>query len=295
MGRIHHWYYLKDKQGRPIVNANLKLYLEGTKTEATIYNSTASSASAIIDQSTWMSGPSGFFDFYIGDQFETDPLSVGATGYNPNQHFDLQWAASAAIYSNDPHPPSGVIDQIQLLPKIFQVDETSTNSIRNKMVSNALAYKWDIHPDQIYSQQPHSLLPVDPSDSTDTTFDKLVNDDLMNRLVSFPIVSAGLPTINTSGALLSQHTLYPSAWAPSGDYGVFMDLDYNLVSRDALGPIVQVYKEDTGDMLNPMDIKFTTDTSLRIVLASAGYGNQYGLGNIIVTVVGETKVRSQAL
>ena len=26
MGRLHHWYYLKGREGRPIVNANLNLY-----------------------------------------------------------------------------------------------------------------------------------------------------------------------------------------------------------------------------------------------------------------------------
>ena len=52
MGRIHQWYYLKDKEGRPIENASVNLYLTGTKTEATIYESATTSAS--FDQSTWL-------------------------------------------------------------------------------------------------------------------------------------------------------------------------------------------------------------------------------------------------
>jgi hypothetical protein len=284
MGRLHHWYYLKGREGRPIVNANLNLYIADTKTEATVYESTA--ASAAIDQSTWLTGTSGFFEFYIGDQFEEI-----YTGYSPSIEFDLQWSASAARYS-DGIIPSGVIEDIQLLPKIFTVNEALTDSTRNKMVSNFLAYKWDQHPDQDYSLEPHEIEPVDVNDSTDTTMNKVVNDDLMNRLVSFPIVSAGLPTINTSGALLTQQWIYPSAWSPSGDTYVTADINTNLIGRNQPYPIVQIYDTDTGDMIIPVRVTDIDDENMRIVMAS-GFRGRPTLGPVNITVLGEIRPRTE--
>lgn len=281
MGRLHHWYYLKDKEGRPILNAGLNLYLTTTNTEAVIYDSAAASAS--IDQSTWLTGASGFFNFFIGDQFET--LYVG---YEPNQEFDLSWASSAAIYADD-EIPSGTINNIQLLPKIFTVDETNQLSIRNKMVSNALATKWDEHPDKTYAQEPHAILPVDVTDSQDITLNKVVSDDLMNRLVSFPFVSAGTLTIESSGALISQHTLYPSAWTPLGEGYAEIEFEHNLTGRTQLYPIIQIYEIDTGDMIIPAQVQDIDETNIRIVIASGG------MQNLAVTVLGEITPRTTVI
>ena len=280
MGRVHHWYYLKDKEGRPIVNANINLYLSGTTSAATVYPGPA--ASAAIDQSLWTTGTSGFFNFYVGDQFEE--LYVG---YEPDQEFDLQWAASGTIY-NDDVIPSGNIENAQLLTQIFTVDETSTTIIKNKMISNFLAYKWDTHPDSDYSFNVHNLYPVDVNDSTDTTNTKLVSDDLMNSLVSFPLVSAGLTTISASGTLITQQWIYPSAWSPSGDTNVVVDIDTNLPGRNRPYPIVQIYDTATGDSLIPVKISDIDDTSLRIVMAS-GYAGELTLGSVSVTILGEIR------
>lgn len=276
MGRFHHWYFLKDKEGRPILDAGLNLYLTTTKTEAVVYNSAAASAS--IDQSTWVTGASGFFNFFIGDQFE-----ILYTGYEPTQEFDLSWATSAAIYSGD-EIPSGTIDNLQLLPKIFTVNENSQNPIRNKMVSNILANKWDEHPDKTYAQEPHDIFPIDETDSQDVTVNKVVNDDLMNRMNSFPFVSAGQITISTSGALISQHTLTPSDWEPSGNGVAYVDFEHNLFGRNQPYPIVQVYNIDTKDLIMPVRIQDIDDTNLRIAFASGG------ITDLAVSVLGEIRV-----
>jgi hypothetical protein len=293
MTRIHHWYYLKDKEGRPIPNASVNLYLADTKTEAVVYDSTAPSASAIIDQSTWLTGASGYFNFWIGDQHES--AETGYTGYDPDQLFDFSWTTSGSRYSGDP-APSGLIDSIQLLPKLYQVDETgaSRTPTRNKFVSNELAYDWNVHPDLQYGVLPHSIEPVNYTDGSDVTFNKVVNNDVMKRLVSFPIVSAGDIQIATSGALIAQHTLYASGWSPSGDTNVAIAFEHGLAGRNNPNPIVQIYEIETGHMINPVDIRNQGDDTLLIIMAS-GYKGRPQIGNVIATVLGETTPRVTAI
>ncbi|MHA2030694.1 MAG: hypothetical protein ACW99Q_15015 [Candidatus Kariarchaeaceae archaeon] len=170
MSRIHFWQFLKDDQGRPIPSADLKLYLANTSTEATIYGSRAASATDPIDQSTWQTSPSGFFEFYIGDEFEASPN----IGYSHLQKFDFQWSASG-------HSPvaSGVLDGVQLFWQIFSVDETDTDATRNKMVSNQLAYDWETHRVTSYPINPHGVKPVDYNDPDDAVKDKMVDDATM--------------------------------------------------------------------------------------------------------------------
>jgi hypothetical protein len=295
MTKLHHWFLLKDKEGRPINNASINLYLAETYDEATVYSSTDPSASSLIDQSTWITGASGYFDFYIGDQFES--ADTGYVGYDPDQLFDLYWAASGTIYSTDPRVPSGVIDNIQLLPKLYQVDEVNRGTrtvLKNKFISNNLAYDWNIHPNLEYSTFPHDIDPVDYTDGSDVTFNKVVNNDVIKRMVSFPIVSAGDIQIATSGALISQHTLYASAWSPSGDTNVAIAFEHNLAGRNNINPIVQVYEIETQSMITPVDIRNYDDDTLLLILASGDSGRPQ-IGNVHVTVLGEIQPRVTAV
>ena len=294
MTQIHHWFFLKDKEGRPINNASINLYLADTYTEATVYSSTDPSASSLIDQSTWVTGTSGTFDFYIGDQYES--ADTGFVGYDPDQLFDLHWAASGILYSGD-SVPSGSIDSIQLLPKLYQVDEVTRRgrtSTKNKLISNNLAYDWNYHPELAYGLLPHGIYPVDYTDGSDVTFNKVVNNDVMKRLVSFPIVSAGDIQIATSGALISQHTLYTSAWSPSGDTNVAISFEHNLASRNNINPIVQVYEIETSQIITPVDIRNYDDDTLLLILASGDSGRPQ-IGDVHVTVLGEIQPRVTAV
>jgi hypothetical protein len=206
MPRIHQWGYLKDDQGIPLIGADLNLYLTGTQDEATLYTTTASAASAadVLNQSTWATGASGFFEFWIGDQFEKAP----SIGYNPLQYFDLVWSASGV-------DASGIVDRLHFFPPIFSVDETSQNTVKNKMLSNEQAFKFDQHSITTYSNAPHNLYPVDETDASDGTYNKVVTDELMNRidtLLSSLLACGGEGiSVTTSGALVETHTLYASA------------------------------------------------------------------------------------
>lgn len=88
MSRRHHWFQLRDENGIPISDANIHLYLKDTETEASIYStSVALSAGDLIEQNTFSTNSSGWFDFYIGDEWEESP----SVGYEADQWFDLEW------------------------------------------------------------------------------------------------------------------------------------------------------------------------------------------------------------
>ena len=113
MAREHFWAYLKDQNGRPLEDAELKLYLANTADEAVIFSTatTASSGSDRINQSTWTTGASGFFNFYIGNAWET------SFGYSASQTFRLKWWADSVTPS-----AGGEIDYLKIFDSIFPVD-----------------------------------------------------------------------------------------------------------------------------------------------------------------------------
>jgi hypothetical protein len=264
MGRKHIWYYLKDEEGQPINGADINFYFTGGTTEAIIYDSRSTSAS--VPQSSIVSDPNGYFEFWVGDQFESPP----ACGYSPDQHFDLVWTSASG---------SGIVDDLQIFELIYPIDETDSTGIeKDKMVSNSFAFKWEAHVDRPYGTQPHDIQPVDETDASNGTLDKVVSDELMNRLYGFPITSGGL-SIETSGALFTTSYLYPSGDTPSGT-NVARDFDPDL-QRTPLYPVVQIWEESTGDQIMPVEVKHMDNNLVRVILVS-------GSGTMIATTVGET-------
>ncbi len=91
MAKVRQWLYLKDEEGVPIENAYLNLYLTGTETKAIIFSDSIGTS---LDQSTWTTTTSGFFNFYIGNEWDPD-------GYDANQEFDLVWSLAPFNYLTD--------------------------------------------------------------------------------------------------------------------------------------------------------------------------------------------------
>jgi hypothetical protein len=268
MARKHIWYFLKDEEGVPINEAQINIYLTGTTTEATIYDSYTTSAA--IAQTDIISNPIGYFDFYIGDQFEESPN----IGYTPDQYFDLVWTKTGN---------SGIIDGLQFFELLYQVDETDlTSTYKDKMVNNELAYRWDYHVDRNYPSEPHGIEEVDITDPADGTFNKVVSNEMLNRLYNFPITSGGL-TVETSAGLFTTHYIYTSGatWAPSGDYfKVDFDPEWPLPGRTAKYPIIQVYDYPGGNIVRPVSIIDLQNDLIRLIVAVSG--------NYVATCVGET-------
>jgi len=288
MARVHKWYYLRDGNGRTIDGSSLKLYKTNTKDEATIYSTPVSAANDLIDQSTWTTNTSGFFDFFIGNVFEELPL----VGYIADQFFDLHWQAPAG--------PSGVLYNLQLLPLVFRVDELDTNEVENKLVSNDLAYTWTNHAQSVYSNNPHGIEPVDVNDSSDITPNKAVSNDLLytidRDLTTLLTCGGDAISITASGSLIYTYTLLPAGMIPSaGDnypkaggsnVTTWVQTITHAIPRNVKYPLITVYNVDDGEKIMPVEIVQVDLENIRIEVADET--SEYN-----VTVIGEIGTPSQ--
>lgn len=250
MARVHYWQYILDEDGRPLENVEIRFYLNDNPTvEAEIFTDPALGISTTTGEANILTNGDGFFEFWIGDEFEI------LSGYSSSQKFRLTWAR-AGIYS-------GFINDIDVFPPIFTVDEDDNTSVikddKNKLVSNELAYKWDTHVDAEIGGAPHEFAPVDTT-SSDETFNKLVSNSLINYLLT-ALASAGTLSIEASGAVERQFTI--SSWSPSGD-DFYSNVDHFIGNSY---PIVQIRNTDEEKMYIPSKIVSINTNTIRIFVA----------------------------
>ena len=174
MARYHYWQFLVNQEGQPINAADINIYLAGTTTAANIYTSELGAAyTNTAPQAT--TNELGYFEFWIGDEAET-------YGYTKTQKFKIDWERTGVAAGN--------IDYVDVFPLIVAVDETSSNVVKNKTVSNLLAKGWEDQKDAVFSDtvttededNAHDLQPVIVS-SEDTKFNKV----LSNKTLYFPV------------------------------------------------------------------------------------------------------------
>lgn len=125
--RSHFWQYITNEEGQPIEGATISVYLTGTTTAVSVY--TAESGGAVttaVPQVT--SDENGFFEFWIAD-------SSDAYGYDMEQKYTIAWEKAGVI-------TAGSIDNVEMAVQAMEVDETSTNTQKNKLVSNNQAKVW---------------------------------------------------------------------------------------------------------------------------------------------------------
>lgn len=138
MSRVHNWNFIIDSTGAPVSNVSIYVYLAGTNTLAYVYKS-----ETLEDYTN--NGPQvltndqGIYNFWIGDSTESH-------GYSNNQKFKIKW--------EHPTLASGIIDNIDVFPVIIEVDESDTDSSKNKCISNLLANGWENHRQNL-SSDPH--------------------------------------------------------------------------------------------------------------------------------------------
>jgi hypothetical protein len=251
MARIHFWHYIVDDQGRPLENVNVRFYLsDDPPQEADIFPHPSLGAPTTTTEADIKTDGNGFFEFWVGDEFE--PLG----GYISTQKFKLTWERAGIL--------SGVINNIDIFPPVFKVDETdntsSTKDEKNKLISNELGYKWDTHVDyDAPTNQPHSLQAVDTL-SQDTTFNKLVSNSLINYILS-AIASAGTLSIAATAAIERNFTV--SSWTASGD-DYYTDLIHSI---GRAYPIVQVRETSNDEMVYPQRVISLDANTIRLWMA----------------------------
>jgi len=260
MARIHYWQYIVDDQGRPLQDVNIRMYLSNSPTqEADIFTHQALGAPTTTSVADIQTDGNGFFEFWIGDEFE----NIG--GYVSTQKFKLTWSRAGIQI--------GAISNIDIFPPVFKVDETdnvsSTVTEKNKTISNELAYKWDTHVDSNIDSEPHSFQAVDILKS-DAIPNKLVSNYLMNYILS-AIASAGTLSIEATGAIQKAFTLAGGDWSVSGDGSYYYDLAH-FFGRQY--PVVQVTKRMGNPKLDnyriePKNVRSLDENTIRISVSTA--------------------------
>lgn len=170
MSRVHYWQFLLNSEGQPIPDANISIYFAGTEESANIYfdeygSNHSSDAPQIITNNM------GYFEFWIGDASEE-------YGYTKDQKFKLRWSKDGVA--------SGEVDWIDIFTHVIEVDETDvTSNVRNKVISNKLAYRWEEHKNSTLQDDGfpiHGIEAVNEYDNDDDPFpNKLISNKLGKR------------------------------------------------------------------------------------------------------------------
>jgi hypothetical protein len=158
--RWHWWSFLTNEEGQPIQNADVSIFLAGTETPVLIYTDEFTSVSA-SGSPQLKTQQNGYFEFWLPD--------VSTVDYTTTQKFKVQWDKSGV--------ENGFIDFINIYPQFNEVNELSSDTTKDKTISNNLAYEWEKHrvDDSYYL---HGLEEVSLTDPIDTISNKLISNEL---------------------------------------------------------------------------------------------------------------------
>ncbi len=158
MARVKWYGYLLNEQGQVIPSANISVFLAGSNTPANIYtNESGSNIIQIPPQLT--TNADGYYEFWIGDTSED-------YGYSSFQKFKITWEKEGIV--------NGYNDFISILPLALPVNVESTDTVRDKSISNNLARLWEEHRTD-ESFYVHGIEPVDKN-STNADKNKLISN-----------------------------------------------------------------------------------------------------------------------
>jgi hypothetical protein len=273
--RVHFWQFLLDEEGRPIEDAEISIFLAGGSTPASIYTQEIG-GSPVSTSPQVETDSSGLFEFWIGDTGES-------AGYTTTQKFKLQWKKTGIA--------TGSIDNVDVFLPVAEVDETSTNTSKNKLVSNLLAYRWEEHrTDETHTIHGIEEVEIVPSGATNVK-DKLVSNELAsgwelhkldnthtvhgieeynpsgsgtvrNKLVSNKDINDIYAAIGLGGPVAVAYYDTISSWSGPTSAGYYYeDIEHNL---DLEWPVVQCYNSSTRKVEEMVEIESIDDNTTRI-------------------------------
>ena len=243
MSKLHFWQYIVDDTGVPLENVNVRIYLsDDPNTLANIFTHQTTGSSTTTLEALSTTDGDGFFECWFGDYLE------GSGGYSADQRFKITWERAGL--------DDGYIDGIDIFPNFYEVDELDSVSVtKNKLISNQMAYEWETHKNAS-ALSVHGMEAVVVSGS-DTTYNKLVSNSLMNHIWSV-VTSAGAMSISASAAAVREFDV--TIWAPSSDI-YYADLDHFLNRQY---PVVILYKASNGEQIQPLNIESISVSRIRI-------------------------------
>ena len=247
----HFWYNLLDKYGAPVSAGLVYIYEAESTTEINVYNEEETKVSQPLSTDS-----DGIFEFYIRKDETTDSTALSGS-YTADVKMKLTWSASPDI--------SGTVDNIEIFPQIYPVDDsittlTSEHIKKINTVSNANAYKWDIHDDKLaQTEGVHNTFQVDITDSNDSAFNKKVSNKLLNDLYSI-LVSASNPIVtstNPSASITRTYTVEASSWISSGGY-YYNNVNHQLGLEQILH---QIYDDSSEEVVKPYKVDYTDENN----------------------------------
>jgi hypothetical protein len=148
MARADYWQYLVDRRGRPLEDAEVRIYLAGTLIEANIFTHPEFGSFNVSSSVDLKTNKFGFVQFWIGDQWEIEG------GYDEDQLFKIVWQNTVDGIEEE-------IDNLLIFSAVRPINTSNDNTDLDKVISNKQGHKWDTHVDSIVpSASPHDLEPV---------------------------------------------------------------------------------------------------------------------------------------
>lgn len=219
MSRIHYWQYLTSKNGDPLQDEDVRVYLAGTDIEANIYLDNVFGSITKSSTESLSTNSLGFFEFWIGDEWETEG------GYSVDQQFKVVWNNTVDgieeeidnIYIFSPVRPIDISDDVKGVPSNKDID---------KVISNRQGYKWNLHVDSIVpSASPHDLEAVVFFD-TDTIKNKVISNKLGYQMYEMADTASTI-SHDVSAATFYSETIATSGWSISGGK-YYKDITHNF-------------------------------------------------------------------
>lgn len=246
--RIHIWHYIIKEDGEPMENADIRLYLSGTTTEANIYLTKNSANYTTCRNADLKTNNDGYVEFWLAGDWESG-------GHAFTQLFKLEWykAGTAPGYIEDYNPwPNTLIWR--------DTNSSADRDYRNKFVSDQLANKWLTHVPQIVpSASPHDLQPVDyESGCDDDIYDKVVSNKMLNDILlnCYASDSVGVSG-NTAG-----HSETITSWSTIGSQ-YYKDISHPTVDNDSCVILIDI---NTLEQIMPAEVIYTGTNTTRVIV-----------------------------
>lgn len=162
--RSHFWQYLINNEGVPVGDASIKVYEAGTSTPVYVYLQENGGSPTNSTPQTTTDSDTGLFEFWIADESDT-------YGYSTTQKFKIEWSKTGMN--------TGSINNVDIHQVRYGVDTSSTDTTKDKLVSNYLAKGWQEAKEYIddFVMPIEDLAEVDETD-TDTDKNKVVSNNL---------------------------------------------------------------------------------------------------------------------
>lgn len=252
MARIDYWQYLVDNKGRPLEDAEVRVYLAGTLTEATIYLNSAFGSFTTSSVADLKTDKNGFVQFWVGDEFETEG------GYESTQAFKVVWQNTVDSVEEE-------IDDLYLFAPVVPLDTSDSiqgvpsNKDANKVISNKQGYKWDTHTDSIVpSASPHDLEPV-VLFNLDDRQNKVISNKLGYQMYTMAQTASVTP-MDISAARFHRE-IVPSLSVSGSTY--YTDVIHNF---NNYYPIVRVSKINNNHRIEAKRVQSINPNTVRVWL-----------------------------